>query len=417
MTTHGANRAERAFQLLASNRADLAVNEFRAALSEDPTDGRALAGLALSLSSLDKDAEALEVAKAAVSHAPDDALSHAALAQSLLGVRRPKEALEPARHAVELDPFEAWHHGLVAVAQLETAHPKEALESAERGLAIDAESQICLNARGMALVRLNRRDDAEQGLRWALSRQPESAVAHTTLGHTLLLQGRVDEAATHFREALRRDPSSDAAREGLLHTLRGRHWPYRIFIAWMSFCARMPRGVLLGVLLASFLLPQILAKVAGQSPWIALAILPVRLALLGFVLLTWIGMPLFNAMLLFTRDGRLLLRPAEKAWAIVTVLLLVAFVALVAASIATLGRQPYLPPAAVAALLLLAPIGAASSAWYEPQRRNMMLGALAVMVVLAGYAIVTLQPGVLTVAMILFLVAANVQGVTSARAG
>jgi tetratricopeptide (TPR) repeat protein len=408
-------RTQRAFQLLGASRPDLAASEFRAALADDPSEGHALAGLAFALNALDKDAEALETAKAAVAAQPDLAMARGAHAQCLLSASRYREALAEANAAIELEPLHSGYHGTAAFASLQLGLAQDALRNAERGLALDADDELCANVRGMALVRLNRRDHAEVTLRTALARDPESPFVHATLGHTLLTQGKVKEAAEHFRQALRRDPTSALAREGLMHTLRSRFIVYRAVLWWLSFCTRMPRNVLIGVLVASFVLPQLLSSIAKSSPAAALFIVPVRLLLLSFVLLTWVGVPLFDGLLLLSRDGRLLLTRAERWWGLGTLALLLGVPICIVWAIGDKVHRETAILTGASCFLLLAPIGFASGAWTRPNRRWIGVGALAALMALAGYSIATLSLAPLAYATFGFVILSNVDGLATAR--
>jgi tetratricopeptide (TPR) repeat protein len=409
------NRTDRAFQLLGANRADLAMTEFRAALTDDPSDGRALAGLALALNAVDRKTEALETARAAVGAAPDMPLSRAALAQALLASGKPKEALPEVKSAISMDPVVPWYHGLSALASLQMGLAKDALDAAERGLALDANDETCANVRGLALVRLNKRDSAESTLRTALARDPESPLAHATLGHTLLTQGKVNEAAEHFRQALRRDPTNSFAREGLMHTLRARFIVYRAVLWWLSFCIRMPRSAIVGVLVASFLVPSILASVAKRTPEAAYFIEPIRFLLIAFVVLTWIGVPLFNGLLLLTRDGRLLLERAERWWGLATVVLLVTMIALGVASQFAVESPSTIGVAARASFLLLLPVGMAGMMWDNRRSRWIALGALAILLLIATHGVYVRNIGMMALATLGYIIMINVVGLSTAR--
>ncbi len=406
---------ERAFQLLGANRPDLAEREFRDALASEPDDADALAGLAIALNAVDRDDEALEIARAAVAAAPDRALGRAALARALLSKERPKEALPEAEAAVRLDPMNAYFHGLQGLASLSMGRPADALDAATKGLALDADDETCAQVRGMAMVRLNRRDDAESTLRAALGRNPESANGHAVLGHSLLMQNKVREAAEHFRESLRLDPTNEAGRDGLLHTLRARVPVYRLFLWWISFCHRMPAGVVVGVLLASFMLGPALASISKANPGLAPFILPIRLLVIALVMLTWIAEPLFNAALLLTRDGRLLLRPAERAWALALVLLLpLPAIFVVLAVMSGGGDQATLmlfARAAGASLFMLVPVGICASGWERKAERPMLIAMLAVLLALAVYGVLTDAMGMFMLAAIGSMVFLNARGI------
>jgi tetratricopeptide (TPR) repeat protein len=358
------DRSARGWALLRSSRADLAEREFRASLSDAPDDAGALSGLALSLSILDRDAEAREAAQSTIRVAPQLALGHAVLALSEEGLRRPKAAMPSIETAISLDPHNAWFHGIRARVLMHLDRRQEALEAAERGLSLDPEDALCLSVRSIALVRLNRTGDAVDGARRSLALEPESPYAHATLGQTLLVQGKTKAAAEHFREALRRKPDLELARQGLLHTLRARFVVYRAFLWWMSFCARMPSRVVTIAIVAIFFLPSLMRGVSVAYPSLGNVVLALRILLAVFVLLTWAAVPIFNGLLLLTRDGRLLLGRGERLWAAATLSSVTSAIAFFAGSFAP-GLdddvRAMCQRAALSSALLLIPLGAASS--------------------------------------------------------
>ncbi|MBL9148728.1 MAG: tetratricopeptide repeat protein [Phycisphaerae bacterium] len=364
ISDHLPDRTARGWALLQSQRADLAEREFRSALSDNPDDASALSGLALTLSILDRDTDAREAATATIRIAPELPLGHAVLAMAEQALRRPKIALPSIETAIRLDPHNAWYRGIKARTLMDLDRRQEALDTAEHGLSLDPEDGLCLSVRSIALVRLNRTGDAVEGARRSLALEPESPYAHATLGQTLLMQGKTKAAAEHFREALRRKPDLEIARQGLLHTLRARLVIYRLFLWWLSFCTRMPSRVVTIAIVAIFFLPSIMRGVSAAYPALGDAVLVLRILLAVFVLLTWAAVPIFNGLLLLTRDGRLLLSRTEQLWAAATLSAVVlAFGFLGASYLPNVGDElsEVFGRAALSAALLLIPLGAAST--------------------------------------------------------
>jgi tetratricopeptide (TPR) repeat protein len=320
---------DRALLLYQQSRYDLAEQELRQALAEEPADPLAHALFALCLCERKDYPAAMREAEEAIHLGPDLSLAHYALAYTLFHRERLQEAEAAIEQALELAPWEPDYYSLLATIRFNRRRWAEALEAADRGLELDAEHGGCTNLRAMALVKLGRRTEAGAALGDALSRDPEDALTHANQGWTLLEQRQPDKALEHFREALRLDPNLDWAREGIVEALKARHFLYRQmlrYFLWMRrLSARAQWGVILGLLIAQRMLPSILpaalAPLGDVFFW----------CLLVFVFLTWTADPLFNLLLRMNRLGRLALS-REQVWAsnCVGFCLLLALIALAA---------------------------------------------------------------------------------------
>jgi tetratricopeptide (TPR) repeat protein len=346
MTAH----YDRALLLYQQSRYDLADQELRQALANEPDDALAHALLALCLCNRKDYPAAMHEAEEAIRLGPDDSFSHYALAYTLYHRGRLQEAERASEEALALDPGDADGYSLLASIRFDQRRWPAALEAAEQGLALDAEHGGCTNLRAMALVKLGRRAEAGAALGDALSRDPEDALTHANQGWTLLEQRQPDKALEHFREALRLEPNLEWAREGIVEALKARHWLYRQmlrYFLWMRRASRRTQwGVLLGLLIAQQVLPSIvpapLAPVGEVLFW----------CLIAFVFLTWAADPLFNLLLRLNRLGRLALS-REQIWAsnAVGVCLLLALAALVGWAVSADGR--FSLTALIAAWLIL----------------------------------------------------------------
>lgn len=308
MTAH----YDRALLLYQQSRYDLAEQELRQALAEEPDSPLAHALLALCLCERKDHSAAMHEAEEAVHLGPDVSLTHYAWAYVLFQRDRLQDAEAAIEQALELAPWDADYHSLLASIRFNRRRWKEALEAAERGLELEAEHGGCTNLRAMALVKLGRRAEAGAALGDALSRDPEDALTHANQGWTLLEQRQPDKALEHFREALRLEPNLEWAREGIIEALKARNFLYRQMLRYFLWMRRLsPRaqwGVVLGLLIVPRMvrsaLPAPLAPLGDVIFW----------GLFVFVFLTWAADPLFNLLLRLNRLGRLALS-REQIWA------------------------------------------------------------------------------------------------------
>lgn len=303
---------QRALLLLQQSRYDLAEQELRRLLADDPEDAQAHALLALSLAQQDKLQEAEGSARHAIHLAPDQPYCH-----FMLGlVKAQGDDLQTARQAVEeairLDPEQSDYYGLRASIFLRAERWQEALEAADEGLTHDPTHQGCLNHRAMALIKLNRHEEAHRTIDQALQKDPEDERTHANLGWAYLHKGRHQQALEHFSEALRLNPDFDYARHGLVEALKARYFLYRRllqFFLWMSTLSPQVRG---GLIIGAFIIVRVLRGMARQNPDLSPFILPVVSVYAIFVLLTWIADPMFNLLLQCNRYGRYALSKAQR---------------------------------------------------------------------------------------------------------
>ncbi|MFO0811129.1 MAG: tetratricopeptide repeat protein [Gemmataceae bacterium] len=314
---------DRAMLLLQQSRYDLAENELRQALGEEPNDavGHALLALCLSHSNSSRgrpggsgwDARdpnmeaALVEAEEAVGLAPDLAFTHYALASVLAKLDRNADAAVAIEAALDIDPTDADYYQLLAVIRLDQGDAKRALDAAEQGLEHRPDHTGCVNVKAMALVRLGRKDEANLAIAGALAESPDDTLSHANQGWTLLHQGQPRPALDHFQEALRIDPTNDWAKAGVVEALKARHLIYRLmlgFFLWTSRIGRRAQWLLVfGLLFGQQMLHQVAAAVPQLDPFV----MPLFYAIFGFTLLTWLADPLFNLILRFNRFGRLAL--------------------------------------------------------------------------------------------------------------
>jgi tetratricopeptide (TPR) repeat protein len=306
-------RRQRGWLLAQQGRAELAEAEYRLALADDPHDADTHALLALVLAEQEpRRAEALEEARTAVGLAPDDPFPHYAEAHVHIEAERWGQAQAAAEQAIRIDPDNPGHYVVLAAAHLGRRRWREALDAADQALAVDPTHTGAANLRATALVHLGRKDEAGAALQGALARDPENSYTHANQGWALLHRGDRTAALGHFREALRLDPESEWAREGLVEALKAGNPLYAGMLRYFLWMNRLPGRTRWMVLLGGWFGYQVVRRVAMANPSLAPWLVPLMIAYVAFVLLSWTAPQVFNAVLLASRDGRYVLSPEQR---------------------------------------------------------------------------------------------------------
>jgi tetratricopeptide (TPR) repeat protein len=303
MSTH----FERARILFDQSRFDMAIDELRQALTENPDHAGAHALLALSQAMNKQYNEALTSARTAVGLTPDIAHVYYVLAWVSHQADMQDEAEHAIREAIQIDPEEADYYGTLGSILIRRKRWEEALAVTDKGLAYDPEHVMCANLRAMALTQLGRKDEAEAGLETALFRDPENAWTHANRGWQQLQHGDQSRGMDHFREALRIDPSMDWAREGIVAGLKAQHVIYRMMLKYFFWMGKLRGRAQWGVILGAYIVFRLLREAADANPSLAPFVTPFLILYAAFVLLSWTADPLFNLMLRLSRNGRLAL--------------------------------------------------------------------------------------------------------------
>lgn len=378
---------ERGLLLFQQRRHELAENELRQALADDPQNAYAHSLLALCLSERQLFKEATEEAGQAIHLAPDFPFAHFALARVLFDRNRFTEALPAINEAIRLDPEDADQHALLANIHLQEHRWSEALSAAEQGLQFDPEHVGCTNLRAIALVKLGRKAEAGQTIDTALAKHPENSITHANQGWTLLHQGDPKKAAEHFREALRLDPQNEWARTGIIEALKARHFIYAWMLKYFLWMGKFSRRGQWAIILGGYVGNRILASIAAQDPSLAPWVLPLQIAYIAFALLTWLAYPFFNLLLRLNEFGRMVLSE-EQIFAsnLFGLSLLLALVGLAMCLIFGFDT-PWLIMALVFGVLLI-PVSSVFK-FREGKSRNVMAGLTVVLVLLGIGSILT----------------------------
>lgn len=298
---------QRAALLYDQSRFDLAEAELRQALAADPQNASAHSLLALCMADRQQWAFAEKAARHAAHLGPDLPFAFYALARVLSLRNRTRDAIDAIHDALRLDPADPDYHAFLGQLHLDQKQWADALAAAESGLRLDAENIACTNIRAIALVKLGRTTEAGQTIGAALARNPQDPLTHANQGWTLLEQGQPPKALEHFREALRLDPTLDWARQGIIEALKARHAIYALMLRYFLAMAKLSPATQWGIVLGGYFASRWLGSIAADHPALAPWVLPLRIAYVLFVLLSWTAQPLFNLLLRFHRFGRLAL--------------------------------------------------------------------------------------------------------------
>ncbi|WP_437204563.1 tetratricopeptide repeat protein [Planctomicrobium sp. SH664] len=306
----------RAHLLLTQGRFQMAEGELRRALASDSQNATYHSLLAYALLAQKRYDDAESEARTAIGLDPDDALSCRALGAVLIERRKFKAAAQIVDRALELDPFseQAWSQR--AELRIEASDWQGALDASNKGLEIDPHDVTCNNLRALALTKLGRRAEAGQTLGAALARDPEDALTHANQGWALLEAGQRDAALEHFKESLRLDPNSDWAKQGVVEALKSKNIIYRVLLRYFFMMARLSPRTQTGIIIGAYVLQRLLAALAKTYPAIAPVVIPLLLLYGAFVLVSWLGSPLLDLLLLTDRLGRITLSKLERLNAI-----------------------------------------------------------------------------------------------------
>lgn len=350
---------ERGILLYQQDRHAPAERELRLAVADAPEDATPHAFLALCLAEQGKLDPAEEEAALATRYGPADPLAHYVRAQVLLKRGRLREAEPAIRESLRLDPTDASAYAVLAGIRHDRRDWDGALSAAEEGLAFDPEHPGCTALRTLALLQLGRKSDAEEATADALRQAPDDALAHAGRGWAMLHAGRPEEALKHFREALRLDPSSDWARGGMIEALKARYWLYRQVLRFFLWMGRLSGRAQWGVVIGLVAVQQVLGQLGRANPALRPLTTPLLLALLAFVVLTWVAEPLFNLLLRLNRFGRFALdRDQRRQARWVGGVVLAGLLALGYGALAPGGYDVPGWTTAFGALLLLIPVSA-----------------------------------------------------------
>lgn len=294
--------------LFEQGRLEMAEEELRQAVGEEPGDVRPLALLALCLARREEHPEAVRTAREAVGHRPDLALTHSILARVLRASGDLPEAEAAVREAIRIDPDDPEHRTVLATILAAAGRWEASLAAADEARTLDPDDATAGNLRSLCLQKLGRSAAAVDEAERVLSLEPDNASGHANLGWSWLRRGEHREAAGHFREALRLDPGSDWAREGMVESLEARYLLYRVLLRFFFWMDTLSSGARMAVIFGGYFAIRVLRNVARDHEALAPVITPLVVAYGLFAVMTWIGSALFDLLLRLHPDGKLALR-------------------------------------------------------------------------------------------------------------
>jgi tetratricopeptide (TPR) repeat protein len=304
---------ERALILFEQSRFNLAEQEVRCDLQEEPDGGTANALLGLCLAERHAFQEAMAAAQEAIAREPNLAFAHYALASILQDSERLAEAEEAITEAIRLDPKHTNYFALQSSIRYEQGRWHEALEAARQGLLLDPEHVASSNLLAMALAKLGRATEARAAIEAALLRDPLNAVTHANQGWAFLQKGDTAFALNHFREALRLDAEFAMARQGVVECLKTRYLVYRLLLQFMLWLGGLSKRAQWALILGGTVGYLTLLVVEERNPTLQPWIRPVLCVYLSLGVLIWIADPLFNLLLRLDRFGSLALSAEQRA--------------------------------------------------------------------------------------------------------
>mgnify|MGYP001795665148 CR=1 FL=1 len=290
--------------LMQRDRYDEAIAILQRGLGQNPEDGMAHALLGACLCELERYPEAREALGEAVRLTPDSYFPHLLLGHVYLGQDKLIDARRSADEAIRLSPERAELFALRAQIEARAEHWPEALRWADRGLARDPEHVGCANLRGMVLTQRGRRDEAREASNRSLAADPNDPTSHANQGWQLLHPNRPKEALSHFKEALRLEPGHEWAKAGLVEALKARNPIYRGLLGYILWMARRDGRTRMWLIIGGYLVYRLLLVVSREVPDLRPWLWPIIGAYIGFVLLTWVGVPLFNLIVRLNPHGR-----------------------------------------------------------------------------------------------------------------
>ena len=303
---------QRAIVLIGQSRFEMAEKELEQAFAVEPNGALVHAYFAICKCELEKFNEARECAINAIRLGPDDPFCFYSAAWVSRVTNEFKKGLEFIHQALELDPYEVEFFAEKSQLHFNLRQWQDALGAADSGLRLNPEHIACLNMRAAALVKLGKRMEAGDSIQSALERQPESPITHANKGWTLLEKGDPKQAMVHFREALRLEPNMEWARVGIIEAMKGQYFIYRIMLNWFLWCSKLSGQKMWMIVLGGYFGYRILLGIARNNPAAWPYVIPLIVLYLGFAVMTWVSVPLFNLVLRLNRFGRMALSAEEK---------------------------------------------------------------------------------------------------------
>ncbi len=292
---------ERGRTLLNIGRPREALEEFQAALSENPQSSEAEALMAAALSALDKHQAAEQHICHALTLDPQDPFSHFVYGLILHDMQRDAEAEREYLNAIYLNPILPDCHARYALLLYRNGQVEKAKKIAKNALRFDPENVEALQILGHANMDEWDVDIAQSTFQRALAIDPESSETHAGMGLTHLHNNQSDKARDELRESLRLDPNNEYAQELYFQAVKTRHPLYSLFWRWSLSLKRLGRVQALFLILGLWLLVNIIHQVKVHNaeffanyPIANYAVSGLLIIYVIFCIYTWVADPIFN---------------------------------------------------------------------------------------------------------------------------
>ncbi len=203
------------FELWKQKKIDMAIAQYREALSINPAYRDALNNLGKALQAQGKFDEAIDSFKASLRVQPDDCDTFNNLGNALQAQGKLDEAFAYYKAAQDINPhyFQA-HNNQGTILGIQ-GKLDEAVAEFRIALTIRPEDSDALKNLGIALQSQGKLDEAIDRFNAVLRKKPDDCDVLNNLGSALEAQGKLDEAIARFRAALAIDPNLEVARRNL----------------------------------------------------------------------------------------------------------------------------------------------------------------------------------------------------------
>ena len=307
---------ERAELLINQGKIDLAVEQLKGVLLEDPDNAFALTYLALCKLRLDQPDDAIITAKMALTSNPEIDFALYVISAAHLKLENYTKSENAIKRAIEANPNQADYYGLQAQLKLISKDFKEAIVWAEKGLTIDAEHLFCRNMLSTAQLKSGDKEASFQTIHKALEMDPENPLSHANYGWAELEKGSHKKALGHFKEALKYDPHDAYARSGMLEALKAKYIVYRMFLRYYFFMANLKSGTQWAILIGIVVINRVIGSGAESIGEYGFLLNYVSYALIFFMVSTWVIEPVFNFFMRLNTYSKYLLTAQESKTAL-----------------------------------------------------------------------------------------------------
>ena len=305
---------ERVELLLKQQRTEDARQLLESYLDENPQDFRGRYYMAAILLESGEKEDARAMCEHLLMEEPDNyGVLHLAINVDLAD-DKDQAAEEKAEQLIELYTEDSDAHVLMSRIKLHQRNYDRAIESANRVLELDAENEDAYGIK-ISIGGLLGEKDTNQTIEDALQVNPENPSLIANKGYQLIRDGKIDEGLDLLKDALSRDPNNQLARFGLMEGLKSKFWPYRMFMKYAEYSAKLSEKGSWTFIIGAYVVYRILGKTAENNPELAPFIYPIVYFILFLFISSWVMTPLMNLYLLMNQYGRLLLDKDDKTMA------------------------------------------------------------------------------------------------------